>query len=73
MSNTSTMPQKHSGFYKIEVDYDNQPTKVYQVKKRPCKTFKGLYNQMERVVAVTLIQLRNIPHKRFTVSPMYSK
>ena len=71
MSNTSTMP-KHSGFYKIEVDYVDQPTKVYQVKKRPCKTFNGLNNQIERVVDETIIQLRNIPHKSFTVSPMYS-
>ncbi len=64
--------KQHSGFYQIEVDYDDQPTKVFQVKKRPCNTFKGLNNQMERVVDETIIQLRNIPHKRFTVSPMYS-
>ena len=65
--------KQHNGFYQIEVDYVDQPTKVYQVKKRPCKTFNGLNNQMERVVDDTIIQLRNIPHKRFTVSPMYSK
>ena len=64
--------KQHNGFYQIEIEYDNQPTKVYQVKKRRCKTFKGLYNQMERVVDETIIQLRNIPHKRFTVSPIYS-
>ncbi len=64
--------KQHNGFYQIEIEYDNQPTKVYQVKKRRCKTFKGLYNQMERVVDDTIIELRNIPHKRFTVSPMYS-
>ena len=47
--------KQHTGFYQIEVDYDNQPTKVYQVKKRPCKTFKGLNNQIERVVDETII------------------
>lgn len=71
MRDNQSMQKQHTGFYQIEVDYDDQPSKVYKVKKRRCTTFKGLHNQMERVVDETIIQLRNIPHKRFTVSPIY--